>query len=163
MSRCKPAKNLSNLRPTGHIFGPRVLTNLGASLAIFGGFFSFCYFYSLTLTDDWWIHMSNEELKIPFLMWTKHADNFLSPMSMIFMIAQIATVGYVMCYGREHRRSAHRNFGLLLVYLVILAFCVLLILGGPSDLHCLMRTNCDSETSVGLESSLIRAVSTGGI
>jgi len=110
-------------------------------------------------------HMSynTRNINIPAHEWAKKGDNYDCAVVFLVLSTQLVTAGYAGSLGAEHRKNVLKDWALTLTFGVVMALLVVMVIGGPSDFHCIMRTNCDSYTSRNMAVPFIEEFSAGNV
>lgn len=159
MTLSEPSEKLAAIRPTCSLFGARTVSSVLMHCFVFFLFFGF----SMTLLREQSFYISYDavSLGIPAHEWAKKSDNYECAVTFLVLALQLATAGYAYTLGAEHRQSVFRNYSLTAVYVLVLGVLFALVLGGPSEFHCVFRVNCDQKTSREMYVPFIQEMSTG--
>mmetsp|Transcript_48168 Transcript_48168/g.112675 ORF Transcript_48168/g.112675 Transcript_48168/m.112675 type:complete len:1326 (-) Transcript_48168:54-4031(-) len=157
-----PSAKLACRRPTASLLGARTTTSVLLHVAIFTVFFSIAM--TMLRSSDFYISYDPvKDLELPGHEWAKKGDNYHCALTFLVLANQLATAGFAYSFGAEHRRSVFLNFTLTLIYCLVLFTLFSLVLGGPTDFHCLFRVNCDQRTSKSMYIPLLQELSTGNL
>jgi len=157
-----PSQKLACRRPTASLLGTRTTTSVLLHVFIFVLFFGI----SMTLlrSSDFYISYDPvKDLELPGHEWAKKGDNYHCALTFLILANQLATAGFAYSFGAEHRRSVVLNLALTLIYCLVLFTLFTLVLGGPTDFHCLFRVNCDQRTSKAMYIPVLQELSTGNL
>lgn len=102
-------------------------------------------------------------IQVPAHEWQKKGDNYESAVGFLLLALQLPTACFIFTYGQEHRRAVCWNISLLVIYISFVVLIFMLVWGGPGELHCTFRVNCDSATSMKMYVPVIQELSTGNI
>jgi cation-transporting ATPase 13A3/4/5 len=161
MTNTVPSEKLAKIRPTSALLEGRTLSSVGLHVVMF---FSF-YFITLNVlwAQPFHVAYDTKNLDIPAHEWTKKGDNYDCAITFLVLACQLVTAGYAGTLGAEHRQSVWRNWGLTLGYVLTMLFFLVLILGGPTDFHCIFRVNCDNKTSRQMYVPFVQEFSAGNV
>mmetsp|Transcript_9419 Transcript_9419/g.15216 ORF Transcript_9419/g.15216 Transcript_9419/m.15216 type:complete len:1314 (+) Transcript_9419:53-3994(+) len=161
MTTSLPSEKLAPIRPTGALLQWRTLS----TVALHAG--SFLVFFALSLHLLWaqpfYVEYHTTSLKIPAHEWPKKGDNFDCAICFLVLSTQLITAGYAGCLGAEHRENVLRNWKVTSAFATCMVFLLVLVIGGPTNLHCVFRTNCDSLTSRTMYVPFIQEFSAGNV
>jgi cation-transporting ATPase 13A3/4/5 len=161
MTLCRPAGQLATIRPTSELLGWRTVLTVLIPAAIYG----ICFVGALLLLwqQPFYHYYDALELGVPSHEWQKKGDNFECGVAFFFLTMQLPTVCYIYSHGAEQRVSPLRNIALTVMYVLIMLVLFCVLWGGPSDLSCVFRVNCDSYTSMRMYVPVVQEFSTGNI
>jgi cation-transporting ATPase 13A3/4/5 len=161
MTKCRPAEKLAPIRPTSALLEGRTISSVALHM------FFFLTFYALSLNILWaqpfHVQYDTKNINIPAHEWPKKGDNFDCAVTFLVLATQLLTAGYAGCLGAEHRSSLFKDIPLTLCYIAILMVLVFMVIGGPTDFHCIFRTNCDNKTSRQMYVPLLQHFSAGNV
>jgi cation-transporting ATPase 13A3/4/5 len=161
MTSCWPSEKLAPIRPTGALLESRTLSSVFLHVAIF--FLFYVSSLHLLWEQDFYVTYNTKELDIPAHEWPKKGDNFDCAVTFLVLATQLITAGYAGCLGAEHRQNILRNWKLTLAFVCFIGLMVILVIGGPSETHCIFRTNCDNYTSRKMYVPFVQEFSSGNV
>lgn len=161
MTTCWPADKLASIRPTAALLEARTISTVFLHVVMFFIF----YMVSLHLLweQDFYVSYNTKNLDISAHEWPKKGDNFDCAVTFLVLTTQLVTAGYAGCIGAEHRQSIFRNWKLNLGFWSCMVLLVVLVIGGPSETHCIFRTNCDNYTSRKMYVPFVQELSAGNV
>lgn len=161
MTYCWPSDKLAPIRPTGALLEARTLSSVFLHVGIFFIFYVLCL--HLLWEQDFYVAYNTQDLQIPAHEWPKKGDNFDCAVTFLVLATQLVTGGYAACLGAEHRQNILRNWKLTLAYVSCMVLFMCLVIGGPTNLHCIFRTNCDNYTSRKMYVPFVQEFSAGNV
>merc|ERR1719399_691315 len=141
-----PSKTIASRRPTSALLNMRTISTVLMPVCVFVIFLAIAL-YSL-MQQSFYTPFEALTIQVPAHEWQKKGDNYESAVGFLLLGLQLPTAAFIFTYGQEHRRPVCLNFSLLLVYICFLILIFVLVWGGPSELHCVFRVNCDTATSM---------------
>jgi len=100
---------------------------------------------------------------VPAHEWPKKGDNYDCSVTFVVLATAMLTAGFASSLGAEHRENLARNWTLTGAYIAVMLFLVGLIIGGPTNLHCIFRVNCDNHVSRTMYVPFVQEVSCGNV
>jgi cation-transporting ATPase 13A3/4/5 len=161
MTSSSPSEKLAPLRPTAALLESRTVSTIALHVGSFLVFF--CISLKILWVQPFYVEYHTTSLKIPSHEWPKKGDNFDCAICFLVLSTQLVTAGYAGCLGAEHRQNVLRNWRVTLAFVVFMVFLIVLVIGGPSELHCIFRTNCDSRTSRTMYVPFVQEFSAGNV
>lgn len=160
MTLSKPRSKLQPCRPTQHLFGWRSILSIAAPFTVWLIALGVCY---MALVErPYYETFTIQEIGLPVYNWFAKSDAYFAEVLFLLLSAQLATVGLMFSCGAEHRRNVFRNWQIVLLFVGIMIFLFYLLLGEPSDLHCIFRVQCDNDKALKVDSWIVRTISSVG-
>jgi len=161
MTNRRPAEKLAPIRPTSALLEGRSVSSVLLHVVMFFAF----YLTALKLLRAQPFHVDYDTkiLGVPAHEWPKKGDNYDCAVTFVVLATTMLTAGYASSLGAEHRESVTRNWTLTGAYVAVMLFLVGLIMGGPTNLHCIFRVNCDNHVSRQMYVPFVQEVSCGNV
>jgi magnesium-transporting ATPase (P-type) len=141
----RPLPELKSQRPTSSLIGPTTLASILGQEAINVVFLS-CNVYMLT-HEVWYCPFSPDSVDVA--KWWLLSDNHMATSLFFSVIFQQQVAAWVFSFGSHYRLPIWRNYLLVAVVVVLMAFDLYLLLGQPSVVTDLFRIS-SSPNVVGL-------------
>lgn len=161
MTLAWPSSKLAERRPTSALLNTRTVSTVLMPVGVFAIFLAISL-YMLT-KQAFYTPFEALTIQVPAHEWQKKGDNFESAVGFLLLALQLPTACFIYTYGQEHRRPVCYNISLFVVYIAFLALVFVLLWGGPGELHCTFRVNCDTASSMKMYVPVIQELSTGNI
>jgi cation-transporting ATPase 13A3/4/5 len=156
-----PAKDIASRRPTSALLNARTISTVLMPVGVFAVFLGIALW--LLTKQPFYTPFEALTIQVPAHEWQKKGDNYESAVGFLLLGLQLPTACFIFTYGQEHRRAIFWNISLFVVYIAFIVLIFMLVWGGPGELHCVFRVNCDTATSMKMYVPFIQELSTGNI
>jgi cation-transporting ATPase 13A3/4/5 len=156
-----PSDKLAERRPTSALLNARTVSTVLMPVGVFVIFLAIAM-YLLTL-QPFYEPFEALTIQVPAHEWQKKGDNYESAVGFLLLALQLPTACFIFTYGQEYRKPVCCNIFLFIIYIAFLILAFVLLWGGPSELHCVFRVNCDTASSMTMYVPGIQELSTGNI
>lgn len=162
MTRSGPTETLASYRPSASLLGYRTFAAIAFPVITWAVLQAVSL--ALLRRHDWYLYSNPVHgLHVPPKDWPKFGDNHDSATSTCCRVVTLITMAYVSTYGGAFRCNILRNWGINLVYGVLLFSLYWMCFTTPTRLSCVFRMNCDMVASLAAKSiPVVSEYSAGG-
>ncbi|KAI8393977.1 uncharacterized protein BYT42DRAFT_552937 [Radiomyces spectabilis] len=140
VSQSKAAPRLEGQRPTAQLLGPQTLSSCIGLVAINWAFL--CGAFGFLYQQDWFRCNEFDSRAVDLSKWWLLADNFEGEILAFITLFQFINNAAVFNFGYKFRESFWKNYILVFLWLLYLAFASYFVLADPNSFGCLFRFNC---------------------
>lgn len=146
LTMASPADKLCDTRPTARLLGPETIASVLGGIII-NAFFVFLSVLVLFKQSFFKCH-EFDSTGANFRLWWQFADSYES--SVTSTIITIQVVGSALAYniGSKYRRGGLRNTYLIIIYAILVGTLILVLMGSPNSIGCLLHINCGSQIAL---------------
>ncbi|KAJ9089903.1 hypothetical protein DSO57_1008304 [Entomophthora muscae] len=140
VSLAKAAPHLAPSRPTSRLLGPETLVSTLSQVFI-NFMFVFCS-YAMLFAEDFFKCHEFDSSTVDLAKWYLLGDNYEASMLSFVTLYQFVNAAAIYNFGHRYRQAWHRNYPLVIVWLIFIAYISFMLLADPSVLSCMLRLNC---------------------
>ncbi|KAJ3396598.1 hypothetical protein HDU92_002546 [Lobulomyces angularis] len=138
----KPAERLSKDRPTARLLGLQTVASIVGQFII-NIIFIVVAFVTLYKQPFFKCHEFDASASNIALWWLL-GDNYEAAVLGLMVLFQFINSAATVNFGYKFRASWYKNYTLVIVYFLEMAFVCFLVLAGPNPVGCFFRINCGS-------------------
>ncbi|CAO3596256.1 unnamed protein product [Absidia cylindrospora] len=146
VSQSRAADELAAQRPTAQLLGPQVMAS-AIGLVTINWLFVIGAFVML-FQQSWFRCNEFDSRAVDISKWWLLADNYEGEVLALVCVFQFINNAAVQNWGYKFRRSFHKNYPLVFLWLLYIAMASYWCLADPNRYGCLLRFNCGTKATL---------------